>query len=112
MKLTERQLRATYTYLSQLPPFNKWKMLDEYRIEFVVNRASMTCGMYEPDPHTISVSSVSNVSHMDVLKTVAHEVIHLTLERQGKGGHEDHNDDFLAMAREVCESFGWDTETF
>jgi hypothetical protein len=112
VKLTERQLRATYTYLCQVPPFNKWKLPDEYRIDFRVNNATMTCGMYEPDPHTITVSRLNNVSHTDVLKTMAHEVVHLQLERTGKAGHEDHNEEFLQVAREVCESMNWPVESF
>lgn len=112
MKLTERQLRATYTYLTHCPPFNKWRMPDEYRVEFVVNKATMTCGLYEADPHTISVSSMQNVSHSDVLKTMAHEMVHLQCERLGASGHEDHKECFMVRAKEVCDAFAWSTEGF
>lgn len=105
--LTPAHLRAAYLYLSAIPPFSKWKMPDAERIKFKVNSATMSCGMYEPDPHRISVSRLQNAHHTAVLMTTAHEMLHLHCERNGISHHEDHNDAFNELALEVCKAMGW-----
>ncbi len=112
IKLNLKHCCAAYTYLSCLPPFSTWGMPDPYRISLKLSTSTMTCGQYEPDPHRITISKVSNANHDEVLKTMAHEMVHLHLERTGKGNHENHDENFWKHAALVCDTFGWKVEDF
>lgn len=112
MKLTPRHLAAIYSMLAALPPFDRYKLASDAKIEFRVTRADMSMGLYEPDPHTISISKPHHEYYKDVVKTMAHEMVHLALERQGKPNHSNHCSDFNALAAEVCNLWGWNFKEF
>ena len=112
MKLTETQLRAIYVMLTCCPPFSRWKLPDEYRLKFKVTRSDMHMGMYEPDPHRLAISAPQHTGLAAVVETMAHELIHLKLEREGRQGHADHGPQFKAHASEVCKAWGFDESTF
>jgi len=112
MRLTERQLRSIYVMLISSPPFNKWHLPDEYRIQFKVNKMTMSKGFFNVDPLIIVISMVTHTGLMDVVETMAHEMVHLYGERTGNGGHEDHNEKFKDDALEVCKVWGFDPSTF
>ena len=105
-------LEETYVYLAGLPPFSKWKLPRSTEIAFEVNRSQQMQGEYDTDPHTIKVSSYFCKTWTDVLETVAHEMVHLHLEKSGHYSHADHGKAFKRCAAQVCKSFGWDKETF
>ena len=111
LKLTIKQLRVGYDYLCATVPMFK-SMPPESRICFKITNATMTCGMYEPDPHRIAVSRKTNANHTSVLQTLAHEMLHAHLEIKGRGGHENHNGDWSKYAALVCDTFGWKYEDF
>lgn len=111
LKLTAKQCCAMYTYLCSLPPFSKWKMPDPYRISFKVSTSTMTCGMYEPDPHRITISKASNAGYDEALRTMAHEMLHCHLERT-HGLHETHDENFWKHAAMITDSMGWDLKEF
>ena len=112
MKLTKRHLASMYNMLAIMPPFDRFKLASDARMEFVVNRASMSAGLYEPDPHTISISKINNKHYHDVLQTMAHEMVHLALERQGRPDHHNHCSEFNALGAEVCDLWGWNFKEF
>lgn len=112
MHLTATVCQSVYDLLKLLPPFSKWKMPPSAGIIFKVNRSTMTLGTFDVDPPVIALSSVMNKSMQDVLETMAHEMTHLHLERNGKGGHEDHNEGFTSARDEVCLAWGWNKEKF
>lgn len=112
MKLTVRHVRSVYTCLAMLPPFSAWRMPDEYRVEFGVSNSNRVFGLYDSDPHSISVSKQQCKNFDDVIKTMAHEMLHLKLERDGDPEHSDHKGQWKQRAEEICGHFGWKTEEF
>ena len=111
-RITQESLRNAYDYLASVPPCSRWQLPSSTSVRFKISKARMTCGMYEPDPHTITVSKVTNSTQTDVLMTLAHEVVHLHAERNGLGGHEEHDKQFWKYAAQVCDAFGWKLEDF
>jgi Zn-dependent peptidase ImmA (M78 family) len=95
-----------------LPPFCLWKLPDEYRLDFKVTKSKMVMGSYEPDPHTITISSIQNSNFQQVIETMAHEMVHLKLERDGDDGHADHSQTWKETSELVCQFFGWKKESF
>lgn len=98
--------------LACLPPFDRFNLPADVNIEFRVNRSSMAKGLYEPDPHQISISKPEHKDYQDTLLTMAHEMVHLALERRGASDHSNHDCDFNALAAEVCDAWGWDFRSF
>ena len=112
MRLSEKQVRAVYTCLAMLPPFSTWRMPDEYRVEFRVIRSNRVFGHYDSDPHTIAISREQCQNFDDVIKTMAHEMLHLHLEREGDPDHSEHKGVCGERSSEVCAAFGWDVAEF
>lgn len=81
MKPSESDLVAAYEYLARIKPFSGWNLPESNAVEFEINRSQMLQGEYSPDPHTIKVSSEHCKTQQSVLETVAHEMVHLHLER-------------------------------
>lgn len=111
MNLHPAQVQHLYDTLRVLPPFSKWKLPLSQGIIIKVIRSKEVMGDYEPDPHTLRVSSVMCQDMLQVLETVAHEMVHLSLDREGLD-HSNHDDHFKARASEVCKAWGWKPETF
>lgn len=81
-------------------------------VHFVVNRSTMLCGSFEPDPYTITISSHYCKTYSDLLETMAHEMAHLALEKKGIKEHAHHNLKFMQLAAKICKSFGWELRGF
>jgi hypothetical protein len=70
---------AVYELLIQLPPIKAWRLPPSKDILFVVRNMPDIYGMFEPDPHKITLSSAKH-AHLDTcIRTMAHEMIHLHL---------------------------------
>ena len=112
MKPTADDLRAAYEYLQTLKPFDGWKIPPSVKIYFKVNKSRMLAGEYDTDPHTIKVSSYCCQTQQATLETMAHEMVHLHLEKSKHYKHARHGKQFKACAKAVCKQFGWDVKTF
>ena len=112
MKLTAKQVQATYDFLRAMPPFCNWRIPESQSVIIKVSNSQMVMGEYESDPHMVSISRVMNNNYDDVLQTVAHEMAHLACEKDGTECHADHGDSFKAKAKEVCDVWGWKVEKF
>lgn len=64
------------------------------------------------DPPQIMVSAALNGHLLNVLQTLAHEMVHLAQHHSGTAGRYEHNRDFLRRAKLICRSFGWDERVF
>lgn len=107
IKVTPATIRASYELLVQLPPFSRWKLPDTKDIEFVATRAVDCYGEYEPE-HIIRVSGAKN-GHLDtLLRTVAHEIIHMVRACRGDPNWDKHDDKFAEMAAAVSQNMGFD----
>lgn len=112
MKLTRQHLATMYYMLAAMPPFTRYKLPSDAKIDFKINRSKMLCGSYEVDPHTITISRVLCHTYQQVLETLAHEMVHLALEQRGASDHSDHDVAFNNLAAEVCTLWGWNFPKF
>ena len=107
IKVTPTTIRASYELLAQLPPFNRWKKPPIKNIAFVAFRATDCYGEYEPS-HIIRVSS-TKVGHLDtLLRTVAHEMLHMVRACRGDPHWDQHDEVFAEMAARVAKNTGFD----
>ena len=74
MKLvTAHIIRVVYETLIQLPPMDRWRLPPSKDVEFKARALKGVYGLYEADPHVITISTLK-VGHLDTLvKTVAHD---------------------------------------
>lgn len=112
MKLMPQYLAAMYDLLAGVPPLSKYRLPRWDKVEFTVTRSRMLMGSYDGDPHHISVSSTHCDTYQKAFETMAHEMIHLALERGGSRDHSDHDSDFNALAADVCNAWGWNFKEF
>jgi SprT-like family len=112
MRITIEDLRMAYIYLEGCRPFRNWRLPCTSEIVFKVNKSEMIQGEYECDPHTIHASTHHNHTWLDVLETVAHEMVHLVCEQHNEIKHHEHDKKFKKRAEQVCKWFGWDVSTF
>ena len=112
MKLTPASCRAVYEMLIQVHPFNKWRMPPSIEVVFKVNDDPTCYGQYEPDPHIITLSR-AKLEHLDnIIKTMAHEMVHLKLYKSKSKSWNTHDENFLKLAVIVSEEFGFDPKEF
>ena len=109
MKLVTRSTCiAVYELLIQLPPIKAWNLPPSKDIIFVVRHLPDFYGEYEPDPHKITISSAKH-AHLDtVIRTMAHEMIHLHLFLRKDPNWDKHTKSFLDAAEKVSITLGFD----
>lgn len=108
--ITPTSIKHGYAFLRKLPPFKGWKL--PAQIEAKVSNDISEYGSFdEPDTITISKARIWDVDAM--LKTIAHEMVHLYQFRCKEEGEPPyHNTFFYECAKEVCRELGWKEETF
>lgn len=107
-------LRAAYNYLNETPPFNKWNLPDGDDIEFIVARAHDHDGWhtFKDGKHTIAIST-TRVGFTDtLLRTMAHEMVHLHEQHSGACSSGHHGKTFRRFAAQVCAAHGFDPKGF
>ena len=109
MKLVTRSTCiAVYELLIQLPPIKAWRLPPSKDLIFVVRNLPDVYGMFEPEPHKITISSAKH-AHLDtVIRTMAHEMIHLHLFLRKDPDWDKHTKVFLDAAEKVSHSLGFD----
>ena len=112
MKLTQRHLAAIYSMLAAMPPFDRYSLPSDAVVQFKVNRSGQAKGTYEPDPYLITVSKSEHADYQDVVHTVAHEMVHLALDRVGEEHHANHGAQFNRLGAECCNLWNWDFKAF
>lgn len=109
--LSPVHLAHMYDMLRSLPPFDGWKLPDSDAIEFRTPARADVYGEFKA-PNLIVVS-VSMHSHLDtIIRTLAHEMIHLAQHIQGKDNKAQHNASYRRMAKRVTSLYGWDYKAF
>lgn len=115
--VTPARLRAIYTMLLAMPPFDKWGLPEPTAIRFSVLRGA-DCAEYSTDWKDRPEISVNMDLHIwldQVVESVAHEMVHLrqdALERLPERHERQHNAEFRKLARVVCQSLGFDVQRF
>jgi hypothetical protein len=109
MKLVTRSTCVVvYELLVQLPPIKTWKLPPSKDLLFVVRNMPDVYGMFEPEPHKITISSAKH-AHLDtIIRTMAHEMIHLHLFLRKDPLWDKHTKSFLDAAEKVSHTLGFD----
>jgi hypothetical protein len=113
VRLTPTIVVAAYEFLRSTPPFASasWKLPESDEVEFRITRFRYFAE-YDPTDgsHVIAVSE-RKVAHTEtLLKTIAHEMVHLS--HAVRGVKTDHGAPFVRDARTVCRQHGWDPKEF
>lgn len=109
MKLTPEILAAAYEFLRTTRPFSGWDLPDAEDMKFEVSKAKLY-GYNLDRKNTIGVSTY-RVGRTDCLmETMAHEMVHLHLDRFGVRSH--HGRPFMKAARQICNEHGFDIKRF
>ena len=116
LRITPEMLAASYEFLRVSAPFRAWGLPDADEVEFHVIAARDRRGHYcrgVSARHRIAVSS-ANVGHSEtLLRTVAHEMLHLYQnERCSETPNAEHNAEFRRFARIICLHHGFDPRAF
>ncbi len=106
-------LHAGYEYLRTCPPFRGWKLPHADHVEFHVTRfkdRTGDCDCWSNGTHIVRVSSCLVGWTDSLLRALAHEMVHIHLDRKGVRGH--HGRDFTRCAAQVCRHHGFDPKLF
>lgn len=118
LRITPDTLEAAYTFLRGLPPFSGMKLPEADDVEFAISRRDHEFGRYHwtGERHRITLSEKNIGSTFQLLKIMAHEMVHLSLEQDGlesyTGGLNTHNKHFRARAARICKVHCWDAKAF
>ncbi len=111
--LTKETLACGYDYLCSTPPFNRWKMPPSSEIKFSVVKHKDRMADYQMvgGVHHIRVSSRwIGTRHEQTLSTIAHEMVHLKMEKDGM--RASHGQKFQRLADRICKIHEFDRKTF
>jgi hypothetical protein len=112
--ITENNIANLYSALIEFPVFDEYKLPPASKVDFVVVHDDTICGQYEPpeagEPHVITIST-ARCGHLDtVLKTIAHEIIHMCvyLDSPKTDKYTSHKGLFLKLQKRVANTLGYD----
>jgi uncharacterized protein YjaZ len=108
MTPSAKTLEAMYLMLCQMKPFKSWSLPNTAEINFVVTDEEDAYGtyVYDDDIHIITISR-AKCSHFEtILKTLAHEMIHM--KRYKNKAWDQHDVTFRRYAKAVADEFGFD----
>lgn len=113
MKLvTAANCREIYDMLAGIPPIRGWRLPPSDAIEIKVRAMKDCFALYEPEPHTITLSTLKN-GHLDTLvRSIAHEMVHMKLYIKGDAHWHGHEHSFTELADSVCDLLGFDPKEF
>ena len=108
MTPTPKTIEAMYLMLCQMKPFKSWNLPNTSEIDFVVTDDEDAYGTYvfDNDIHIITISK-AKCSHFEtILKTLAHEMIHM--KRHRTKSWDQHDAVFRRYAKAIADEFGFD----
>lgn len=104
--VTAETVRAVYVMLLCFPPFSRWSLPPPEKVNFCVAPLKSMWGDFDPNNHTIRISTVNVTTFLSLVTAVAHEMVHLKQDVSGRWPAKDaHNADFKRMAKQVCKHF-------
>jgi len=116
--LTPQRVAHIYDCLREFPPFSHWKLPHSDGVEFRLTlrtdrQADTVITAYKPlDNPRISLSYIKHKHFDSVVRTLAHEMIHLAQAIDHTDTSSQHNEDFKQKAHLVCKNFGFDEGQF
>jgi hypothetical protein len=108
MTPTSKTLEAMYILLCQMKPFNGWSLPNTAEINFVINSEDDCYGsyVYDDDVHIITISKAKCAHFETILKTLAHEIVHM--KRFKTKDWDKHDAVFRRYAKQIADEFGFD----
>jgi hypothetical protein len=113
MKITSTILKNIYNMLVVCEPFDKWHMPLAAQIKFIVNADPDVMGTYMYDDgekleHIITISTARCGFLDTVIRTMAHEMIHMSFYRRKGNKWAQHGKEFRARCHRVGKELGLD----
>jgi hypothetical protein len=122
LPLTTDRLRLAYELLAECPPFDKWNLPHGEDVRFRVSRKMREYGQHRCTisnagryTHHIEISSMNVTTMETLLRTMAHEMIHVHEQaNEVCTPHQStlHTEAFRCFALEVCKSLGFNPDSF
>lgn len=108
MKINKKTLESIYTLIVSLPPLDKAGLPPAKEVVFdLLPNGSDCMATYVPDPDTISVCAARHQHFTTLLKSMLHEVIHMTNHLYGKS-YLKHTQAFKDLRRLIAKEYGFD----
>lgn len=102
--ITPETVKAVYQCLLAFPPFSRWNLPS--KVVFVVEPLKSMWGDFDPNTHTIRVSTLKVTTFLSLVIVVAHEMAHLKQDIDGRWPAKDaHNAHFNRLAGKICKHF-------
>jgi Zn-dependent peptidase ImmA (M78 family) len=105
--LDDEALRAAYEFLIRAA-FHDCVLPDVVTLRL---RRKKGCDGFHY-PHQDKIDICPDQTPYAVLRTLAHEIVHMVLEKQGDAELKDHDANFKALAKIVCRRMGWPLKGF
>jgi len=114
LHLTPDMLEATYELLRTTPPFRGWKLPPGDEVEFRVSAHAAYYGEYQwrGTCHRITISARYASQLSSMMRTMAHEMIHLHQRIACTENKNQHNARFRRIAAMVSRLHGFDPASF
>jgi hypothetical protein len=112
--LTPDMMERAYDYLRETPPFKAWRMPESDDLDFHVlatPRIHGDCG-YDKGRVFIRLSTAMVGCTLNLIATMAHEMIHAEQWRRKVKARNDHDAFFRRAADRACSWHGFDRKTF
>ena len=105
MDVTPKSIKAAYDLL-RVTAFNGIKVRPSSRVKFVSKKMQKYHGLYYIPEHRMVIDA--QITSVDkLLQTVAHEMSHAVLDKNGDKTHHTHDDHFQKVAGTICSIMGW-----
>jgi predicted SprT family Zn-dependent metalloprotease len=108
LHFTPETLAAAYTFLRTTKPFNRWKLPPAHDLKFRVTKSPTDAGYCAGNVIGLSTRCIAFTPYL--MEIMAHEMIHLYLDRKGVKAH--HGPEFQRCAKQVCAAHGFDPKRF
>lgn len=106
--ILEEHIKATYIYLRSIAPFNTWDLPPASKVLFELLDDYEFMGEFDVEPLVIRLSPLRQCTLENMLKTTAHELVHMKLYLEGKTHYDKHDMTFRKYMRQINELYGWD----
>lgn len=106
--ILEEHIKATYIYLRSIAPFNTWNLPPASKVLFELLDDYEFMGEFDVEPLVIRISPLRQCTLENLLKTTAHELVHMKLYLEGKTHYDKHDMTFRKYMRQINELYGWD----
>jgi sortase (surface protein transpeptidase) len=106
--IDEYTVKETYKYLRSMPPMMDWNLPPAHKIIFQVDDDPEVMGSMNVEPIKIHLSTYHQETFNNLVRTLAHEMVHLKLYLDGKSNYDHHDKTFRKYMSKFNEVMGYD----